>query len=135
MHASASAVAITFAATALALSGCGGEPAGDAAAGKEIYRVSGCASCHTFSKFEGRGRNGGPNLDEVAKRYDAEFIRESLTNPSAFLEKGGGGEIGGSRTYGNTMPAYGPEQREPGHLTEQELADLVAFVDGENGEN
>ncbi len=125
---------------ALALAACGGnggeeapratEPeavTGDPERGRDVYLESGCGGCHTF-EAAGSTRNVGPNLDEVAAMYDAEFIRESITDPQAFIEKGSGGEIGGEMEYGTEMPAYGPDETPPQQLSEQELADLVAFL-------
>ena len=101
--------------------------AGDPKRGKELYLNLGCGSCHTYSAA-GSKRNVGPNLDEVAKKYDAAFIRESIVNPDAFIEKGEAGSIGGTRRYSARMPAYGPDEDYPQELSEQELADLVAFL-------
>ena len=134
-----SAAALLLALAALA-AGCGGdggnEPAetkateaaaGDPARGKEIYLTRGCGACHTF-KPAGSTRNVGPNLDRAAELYDAAFMRESLVDPKAFIEKGESGSIGGKEPYGTRMPAYGPDEDPPQTLTEQELADLVAFL-------
>src|SRR3954451_24283427 len=46
-----------------------------------------CSSCHTLSDA---GANGtiGPNLDKVLKQRDATFIRQSIEDPSAYVEKG-----------------------------------------------
>jgi mono/diheme cytochrome c family protein len=125
----------------LALSGCGGgdeQPqatertkpeavAGDAERGRQVFLESGCGGCHTF-EAAGATRNVGPNLDEVAAMYDADFIRESIVDPQAFVEKGSAGSIGGETEYGTEMPAYGPDEEPPQQLSEQELADLVAFL-------
>ena len=128
----------------LTLSACGGngDPAttsggtagataavaeGDPERGREVYLMSGCGGCHTF-EAAGSTRNVGPNLDEAAERYDAAFLRESIVQPDAFIEKGESGSIGGGREYATEMPAYGPEEKPPNHLTEQQLADLVAFL-------
>jgi mono/diheme cytochrome c family protein len=116
--------------------GCGGgdgngeqgeAAAGDPARGKEIYLTSGCGACHTFTAA-GTSRNVGPNLDEATKMYPAEFIRESIVDPKAFIEKGTSGSIGGDQEYGTAMPAYGPEEIAQQKLSEQQVADLVAFL-------
>ena len=122
----------------VALAACGGEKeegappavkAPDPAQGRKVYEQAGCSGCHTFSGFPGPGRNTGPNLDRVAEKYDAAFIRRSITNPGEFLEKGSEGKIGGARSYSNTMPAYGPDELPPQQLSEQQLRDLVAFIE------
>lgn len=102
--------------------------AGDAARGKQVYETNGCGSCHTFTPA-GSTRNVGPNLDAAAEKYPPEFLLESLVDPGAYIEKGSGGSIGGDREYGLPMPAYGPDEKPPGKLTEEQLADLVAFLE------
>ena len=85
--------------------------------------------CHTLA-----AAGSGPNLDGVAKRYPAEFVLESITNPSAYIEKGSGGTIGGSEEYRTPMPPSGPSAPDAENLmTEQELADLVAFIESSGG--
>ena len=131
---------LRISAAVVAIAGCGGggdeKPASapelkpaSAARGETVYAQSGCAACHTFSGFEGRARNVGPDLDLVAAKYDAAFIRKSIVDPLAFLEKGSEGKIGGSRSYSDSMPAYGPSELPPQQLTEQQLRDLVAFIE------
>ncbi|MEX1356997.1 MAG: cytochrome c [Gaiellaceae bacterium] len=99
----------------------------------EVYVDMGCWTCHVFSGAEGatpgEPNSIGPNLDDVAAMYDAEFIRDSITDPSAYIEKGASGSIGGDEEYGTPMPAFGPEANEPRKLGEQDLADLVAFIE------
>lgn len=116
-------------------SGCGGGDSGvDLASGnpengKTLFGAQGCVNCHTFSAA-GSTRNVGPNLDEAARLYTAEFILESITNPSAYVEKGSGGSIGGSKEYRVPMPASGPDAPNAENvMTEEELADLVAFIE------
>ncbi len=134
---------IVLSAVVFAVAACGGggdapqatEPsapqvrAGDAERGRQVFLEGGCGGCHTF-EAAGSTRNVGPNLDEVAAEYDAAFIRESIVDPQAFIEKGSGGSIGGETEYGTEMPAYGPDETPPQQLSEQELADLVAFLTG-----
>jgi mono/diheme cytochrome c family protein len=88
---------------------------GDPAAGKEIFTATAsppCASCHAF-KAAGSTANVGPDLDEALQGKEADFILESITNPSAEIAAG----------YQDIMPKdYGTK------LTQQQLADLVAFL-------
>ena len=119
-------VLIVFA--ALLLAGCGGEKVvsptgpvvgtlpkaakGNPAAGKKVFSDAGCGGCHTFAPA-GTSGTVGPDLDKVLKGKGAPFIETSITNPSAFIEKG----------YSDAMPKdYGSS------LTKQQLADLVAFL-------
>jgi mono/diheme cytochrome c family protein len=126
----------------LALAACGGNggsdaataPAeaetavGDAARGERIFDEQGCGNCHAF-EAAGTTRNVGPNLDQVVARYDAAFVRESLVDPQAYIEKGMAGSIGGDQEYGTLMPSYGPDsENATNRLTEQQLADLIAYV-------
>jgi cytochrome c oxidase subunit 2 len=121
---------------AVALAGCGGGDddaagttqalaAGDPVRGKQVFLDGGCGGCHAFKAAETTATIG-PDLDEVAKRYDAAFIRTSIVQPGAYLEFGQDGKIGGKVRYGPAMPVYGAGA---GRLTEQQLRDVVAFVE------
>jgi mono/diheme cytochrome c family protein len=87
--------------------------------GEQIFTAAGCAGCHTFAPA---GSNGtiGPNLDELAAAADQrepgksaeEYVRESLTNPEAFLAEG----------FGNAMPSY------EGRLTDEQIQALVDYL-------
>ena len=87
--------------------------------GEQIFTAAGCAGCHTFSPA---GSNGtiGPNLDELAAAADQrepgksaeEYVRESLTNPEAFLAEG----------FGNAMPSY------EGRLTDEQIQALIDYL-------
>jgi len=122
----------------LVASGCAGgngntteksAPIGDPARGEVVFAEQGCGICHTF-KAAGSTRNQGPNLDEVARRYDAAFIRESIVDPLVYLEKGVSGSIGGAKPYRPVMPTYGAgATTDANRLTDQQVADLVAFIE------
>jgi mono/diheme cytochrome c family protein len=94
------------------------EPAaqGDPAAGKQVYAANGCGSCHAFAPAGSSGTTG-PNLDELpdlaekAGKDLAEFTRESIENPNAYVEEG---------FPEGVMPTS--------DLDEKQLADLVAFL-------
>ena len=82
------------------------EPAGggDPAAGKEIFLgVGGCGSCHTFADA-GTSGSIGPNLDDAAPSLDLALDR--ITNGQG------------------AMPSFS------GQLTEQQIADVAAYVSG-----
>jgi cytochrome c oxidase subunit 2 len=66
--------------------GAGGAPAAD---GKKLFTSvePKCASCHTLSDA-GATATIGPDLDKVLKGKDAAFVQKSITDPSAFVEKG-----------------------------------------------
>ena len=119
-------------ALALAMAGCGGEetvtptpdtmvgsvaqptvPEGDAAAGKAVFTAAGCGSCHTLAAAGASGQVG-PNLDEVLKGKDEQFIYDSIVNPDAEIAKG---------FQPGIMPKTYGEQ-----LDDKQLGDLVAFL-------
>jgi mono/diheme cytochrome c family protein len=89
--------------------------AGDPKGGAVLFKSQGCSGCHTF---EPAGSNAkiGPDLDKLAeyaknaKQPLDEFTRESIDNPSAYVEKG----------YQPTMPDFG--------LSAKQLSDLVAYL-------
>jgi mono/diheme cytochrome c family protein len=87
--------------------------------GEQIFTAAGCAGCHTFAPAGSNG-NIGPNLDELASAAGdrepgtspEDYIRESLTNPEAFLVEG----------FGNAMPSY------EGRLTDEQIQALVDYL-------
>jgi mono/diheme cytochrome c family protein len=92
-------------------------PAGDPAAGKDLFTTSAqppCASCHTLQEAGASG-TVGPNLDDVLKGKDAAFIHQSIVDPDAVIASG---------FQPGIMPKTYPQQ-----LDEQQLADLVAFLE------
>ena len=125
-------------------SGCGGqdETAGTSTTptaltaeperGKQVFLDHACWQCHTIGTLEGQTprpmRNIGPRLDLVGRTYDTVFIRRSIVEPAAYTEKGESGSIGGTVEYRTHMPTFGPAQGPPYHMSEQQLADLVAFI-------
>jgi cytochrome c2 len=71
-------------------------PAGggaDLAAGKAAFTANGCAACHTLAAAGANGKIG-PDLDKLKTYATAanmplnDFIRESIVNPNAYIEKG-----------------------------------------------
>lgn len=123
-------LAIALAAAAIALAGCGGggdeaaptteAPAADAAGGKSVFADQGCGSCHTFAPAGSTGATG-PNLDDALERDAeragkplAEFVRESIVEPDAFIAPG-------------FQPGVMPKTF-AASLSDQELANLVAFL-------
>lgn len=90
-----------------------GEIKGDKAAGKQVFASAGCGSCHAFAAA---GSNGqiGPNLDKSLAAKDADYIRESILDPSAETAEGFG-------------PGIMPENYDD-DLSEKQVEDLVAFL-------
>jgi cytochrome c oxidase subunit 2 len=66
--------------------GGGGTSAGTEA-GKQVFASNGCSSCHTLSDAGASG-TVGPNLDKALASRDDAFIKQSIVDPSAFVEKG-----------------------------------------------
>ena len=86
---------------------------GEAAAGKTVFADAGCGWCHAF-EAAGTDATTGPNLDESLEGKDADYIRESIVDPSAEVVQG----------FPDIMPKdYGSQ------LSSKELADLVAFLE------
>jgi mono/diheme cytochrome c family protein len=133
-------LALLFGVTFL-LAGCGGEqtvsptaeevvgkvastttttaaPAGNAASGANLFKSQGCTGCHTFQPA-GSNAKVGPDLDKLAEEATRanrgsveQFARESIENPSAYLEPG----------YQNVMPNFGQT------LSSTQISDLVAYL-------
>jgi mono/diheme cytochrome c family protein len=115
--------------------GTGGTPTvltGDPARGRQVFLGHACWQCHTIGTLEGQTprpmRDIGPRLDLAGRTYDDAFIRRSIVDPAAYVEKGESGSIGGTVKYRTRMPTFGPAREPPYHMTDQQLADLVAFI-------
>jgi len=91
-------------------------PVGLAARGGELFQKLRCVSCHGGGKSAPDLR--GLYLSRVALDNgqsviaDNEYIRESITNPSAKIVKG----------YRDIMPTF------QGEVTEQELFELISYI-------
>ena len=89
---------------------------GDPQAGRQVFEAKGCGGCHTFEPANSSGQTG-PELNDLAGlaekagQPEDEFIRQSITQPNAYVEEG---------FPEGVMPAWSG--------TEQELNDLVAFL-------
>ncbi|HYM09659.1 MAG TPA: c-type cytochrome [Bryobacterales bacterium] len=69
----------------LGAAGAEEKAAGDAAHGKIVYETKGgCAACHAI---DGRGGTLGPDLSEIGLRRSLKFLRESLVDPGAAVER------------------------------------------------
>ena len=89
--------------------------AGDSRRGESIFfkHTAACVLCH---QLKGQGSNVGPPLDGIASRQTAEYIRESLLEPSKQLAKGF------EQLELSPMPSMGDI------FNAQELADVQAFL-------
>jgi cytochrome c oxidase subunit 2 len=88
-------------------------------AGAALFKAQGCNSCHTF-KPAGSTATVGPDLDKLADyartagKPEDEFIRESIVDPGAYVEKG---------YPPNVMPSFSS-------LTSQQVNALVQYLAG-----
>lgn len=87
--------------------------AGNPAEGKALFASQGCSSCHTL-KAAGATGTIGPDLDKYLKGKPASFIKTSIVNPNAYVEKG---------FPANTMPANFGSTLQP-----SQIDSLVAFL-------
>ena len=89
-------------------------PEGDSASGENLYNVLGCTACHTLTDESLIGPGFKDVYERVATRTDLsadEYIVQSLTKPSAYIVDG----------FPNSMQVFD-------YLTDQELADIIAFL-------
>ncbi len=89
-------------------------PEGDGSRGEALYNTLGCTACHTLTDevVVGPGFRGlyGRAGDRTSLSAD-EYIIQSMTKPSAFVVEG----------FTNSMQVFD-------YLTDQELADVIAFL-------
>jgi cytochrome c551/c552 len=95
-------------------------PKGDPLAGKSVFVSKGCGACHLFTPAGTTGKIG-PNLDNLAAEAATadqgtleQFTRASIVDPGAYVAPGYPAGVMPTN-YGST-------------LTQQQLADLVAFL-------
>ena len=98
-------------------------PGGDPAAGRRAFVDLKCYACHAikgeqFPLPPGQAATAGPDLTGMGRHHPADYLAESIANPSAVLVEGPG-YIGGD---GRSVM---PEQRE---MTLAQLIDLVAYL-------
>ncbi len=79
---------------------------GSAADGATVFASNGCGGCHTLTAASSTGQIG-PNLDEALVDKDPAFIKTSIIDPSAEVQKGFPDDV---------MPKTFGEQISPGDL-------------------
>lgn len=95
--------------------GATGSGGGSSIDGSQVFVSTGCGSCHTIAEL-GSDAQGtiGPNLDTALAGKDETFIKTSIEDPSAYVEKG---------FPDGTMPSdYGDQ------LSPEQIDALVAFL-------
>ena len=98
-------------------------PTGDATAGRQAFVDFKCYACHAikgeqFPLKPGETATAGPELTGMGGHHPAEYLAESIVNPSAVLVDGPGYIGGDGRSI---MPMY-PE------MTLAQLANLVMYL-------
>jgi len=98
-------------------------PAGDATAGRQAFVDFKCYACHAikgeqFPLKPGESVSAGPELTGMGSHHPAEYLAESIINPSAVLIEGPGYIGGDGRSI---MPSY-PD------MTLTRLVNLVAYL-------
>ena len=98
-------------------------PAGDATAGRQTFVDLKCYACHAikgeqFPLKPGETATAGPELSGMGGQHPAEYLAESIVNPSAVLVEGPGYIGGDGRSI---MPSY-PD------MTLGQLVNLVAYL-------
>jgi len=92
-----------------------GSLVGDATRGKRLFQEHPVASCVRCHQAQGQGGVVGPPLDDIAKRKDAAYIRESLIDPQAAIAEGYPAQV-------SPMPPFGVL------LPPQDVEDLIAYL-------
>jgi len=94
--------------------------AGSAETGKRLMAEKGCAGCHAFPGNPARP-SVGPDLTYAGGIHAAQYLRESLTDPSRVVVPGKGyASVQDRKPLASLMPPFVG--------TEQELQDIVAFL-------
>jgi mono/diheme cytochrome c family protein len=93
----------------------GGTIEGNAVRGKVIFNAHPVASCVRCHQVGGAGGVVGPYLDDIDRRKDAAYIRDSLLDPQASIAEGFPVEV-------SPMPPFGVL------LAPQEIEDLMAYL-------
>ena len=88
---------------------------GDVERGKKIFNEHPVASCIRCHQVNAQGGFVGPYLDDIAKRKDAAYIRESILDPQAAIAEGFPAEV-------SPMPPFGVL------LPPQDIEDLMAYL-------
>lgn len=97
---------------------------GDIAVGREIFyrrEAPKCWVCHAIGDEKDRA---GPNLADIASRYDRAELLDSLINPSREIADGHGVEIIETRSMGLTIGVVAREI--PSLLVRNEFGDEIA---------
>ncbi|MBI2455145.1 MAG: cytochrome c [candidate division NC10 bacterium] len=107
-------------------------PAGDAAAGREVFIKLECSTCHEvrgeqFPKPQPGLDPGkvGPELSGMAPLHPAEYFAEAIISPNAVVEEGKGYRAADGKSK---MPSYNDL------VNVQEVIDLVTYLKSLKGD-
>ncbi len=107
-------------------------PAGDAAAGREVFIKLECSTCHEVKgeqlpKPEAGPDPGtiGPELSSMAPLHPAEYFAEAIISPNAVVEEGKGYRAADGKSK---MPSYNDL------VNVQEVIDLVTYLKSLKGD-
>jgi len=87
-------------------------------AGERLFHDRGCSGCHAVNSqfhaplLQGLYRNPVPLADGTMVTADDQYLRDSILHPAKQITAG----------YDNIMPSFA------GHLTEEEIMQLIAYV-------
>lgn len=95
--------------------GLASEPADTQALGQLLFTTRGCAGCHQLSSV-GSDARIGPTLDGIGARVDLDYLRSSITDPSAVIAPCEQGPCAFE------MPEFGSI------LTDEQIDALVAYL-------
>jgi len=95
-------------------------PAGDAQAGRKVFVDFKCYACHAVKgeQFPGESSTAGPELTGMGGQHPAEYLAESIVNPSAVIVDAPGYAGGDGRSIMPPTP----------DMTIGQLVDLVAYL-------
>src|SRR5262245_60230673 len=104
-------------------------PAGDPAAGRQVYVDFKCYACHAiqgeqFPLKPGETATAGPDLTGMGRHHPTEYLVESIVNPDAVLIDGPGFVGGDGHSIMPATPA----------MTLGQLSDLVAYLKSGGGD-
>jgi cytochrome c oxidase subunit II len=88
--------------------------------GAHVYEAKGCAACHSIDgslrvgpSFKGSWGSDVVLRDGITPRFDADYVRRSLSDPQAQARAG----------YPPAMPTYAQQ------LTKREIEGVIAFLE------
>jgi len=103
-------------------------PAGDPAAGREVFAKLECNKCHEIKPDFPRGERGpgdvGPELTGMGGHHPAEYFAQSIVDPNAVI-------VAGPGWVGSDGRSIMPDYRDS--LTFVELVNLVAYLKSAGG--